>query len=191
MAEWRLFPEGTIPECTTAEWYLTRARAPHLEEPGHRERLLKTAEVVLDARPQTVVDLGCGDGGLLSLLRGMPAWGYDLSPVAVQAARGLRGADAQVLDVVSCPGQVQWAGLAVCTEMFEHLVDPHGFAREIAKHSTRLVASSPVHETDRNHYEFHTWAWDMAGYRALVEQAGFTVTWHEIVGGAQILAAKK
>lgn len=144
----------------------------------------------MDARPESVVDLGCGDGGLLSLLpKELPAWGYDLSPEAVSAARSKRGVDAHLLDVLSSP--VTWGQLAVATEMLEHLVDPHAWVRKIGRHCTKLVASSPAYETDRNHYEFHTWAWDKAGYAALMEQAGYTVAWHEIVGAAQILTAKK
>lgn len=190
MAEWRLFPEGTIPECTTAAWYLGRERAPHLEQPGHRDRLLRTAEIVKESGARSVVDLGCGDGGLLSLLGELPAWGYDLSPKAVSAARNVRGVRAYVGDVVA-KDAIDWAELAVATEIFEHLVDPHALIRKIAKHCLALVASSPAHETERNHYEFHTWAWDMAGYRKLAEQAGYTVTWHKVVGGAQILVAVK
>ena len=197
MAEWKLFPDGTIPECTTAAWYLSRERAPHLEQPGHRDRLLKTAEIVLEAchggSVRSVVDLGCGDGGLLSLLRkenpDIPAWGYDLSPDAIRAANNARNVVAFLGDIIS--DAIDWGDLAVATEIFEHLVDPHAFAREIAKNSPLLVASSPAHETDRNHYEFHTWAWDKDGYCALVEQAGYTVRWHGVVAGAQILAAQK
>jgi 2-polyprenyl-3-methyl-5-hydroxy-6-metoxy-1,4-benzoquinol methylase len=185
-----------IPECTTAEWYLGRERAPHLEQDGHRERLHATerhvTSAVTDLGGTSVVDLGCGDGGLLSLLQGrVRCWGYDLSPAAVQAAREVRGVDARLGDAVT--GDIGWADVAVATEMLEHLVDPHGFAAKIREHARVLVASSPGLETDRSHYEFHTWAWDMDGYRAMIEAAGWSVAKHEWVAyaGTQVLTAMR
>ena len=193
MAEWRLFEEGTVPECTTAEWYLGRERAPHLEQAGHRDRLLKADKFIVSlfhAYPEltSVVDLGCGDGGLLSLLKAQAirGWGYDLSPAAVAGARE-RGVDAEQLDVVARMDMVRWADLAVTTEMLEHLVDPHRFLRRLA--CTAVVASSPVFETDLSHYEFHTWAWDIRGYLDLFEQAGFSVVRHETVQSFQVISA--
>jgi hypothetical protein len=65
--EWRLFAEGTVPEYTRPEWYAGRKHAPHLEEGGHRARLLTTATLAAQAafagKLSTVVDLGSGDGG--------------------------------------------------------------------------------------------------------------------------------
>ena len=192
MTEYRLFPEGTVPEFTTREWYAGRDRAPHLEqhENGHRARLM---EALSQARAllgvpgiDTLVDLGCGDGGLLSLIPALGdfrCWGYDLCPANVQAARAERGADVMLLDMAAHPDVIRWADLAVCTEMLEHLADPHAFTRQIGAHCRAIVASSPAWETSNMHYEFHAWAWDMEGYRALIEQAGFTVTRHEIAGG--------
>lgn len=191
MAEWRLFPEGTVPEYTTAAWYATRERAPHLEQEVHRARLLRSAALVGDAarayRLRTVVDLGAGDGGLLSLLGpALTAWGYDLAASAV-AGGAERGVDIRLGDVVT--GDISWGQIAVATEMLEHLVDPHAFVRRIAEHSEVLVCSSPRLETGDFHYEFHTWAWDFTGYRALVEQAGFEVRVHEPVEAFQVMMA--
>lgn len=176
MSEWQLFEPGTIPECTTPEWYLDRERAPHLEQAPHRGRLHMTAQLVREANPVSVVDLGAGDGGLLSLIPDVPAWGYDLCPANLDGAKA-RGVDVRLGDVVA--GDIEWAELAVATEMLEHLVDPHGFVRRIAEHSHWIVASSPWVETDVDHYEFHVWAWDTNGYRALIEQAGFEVVAHK------------
>src|SRR5689334_18586408 len=97
MAEWRLFEEGTVPEYTTAEWYLTRDGAPHLEQDAHRPRLVATARAVAVLAKgfgfTQVSDLGSGDGGLLSLLGPkLTAWGYDLCPDNVARARR-RGVD--------------------------------------------------------------------------------------------------
>jgi hypothetical protein len=186
MAEWQLFEPGTIPECTTPAWYLDRERAPHLEQGPHRGRLYQTAELVREAQPLDLVDLGAGDGGLLSLIQDdiQHAWGYDLAPANIDGAKE-RGVDVRLGDVVA--GDIEWAELAVATEMLEHLVDPHGFVRRIAERSHWIVASSPWVETDVDHYEFHTWAWDTTGYRALIEQAGFEVVRHRRDGFFQVI----
>lgn len=195
MGEWQLFPPGTVPECTTAEWYLTRARAPHLEEPGQRERLLTTADLanrlIADFAVSTVSDLGCGDGGLLSLLKGMASWGYDISPAAVEGAHQ-RGVKASLLDVIhSDDTQLWWGELSVCTEMLEHQVDPHGFLRRVGQHSGYVIASSPYTETGLRHYEFHTWAWDLQGYRKMFEDAGWQVLRQQTVQSFQVIAAMR
>jgi trans-aconitate methyltransferase len=198
VTEWKLF-DGEAPECTTPAWYAGRERAAHLEQPGHRGRLHLAAEHALALADRLVlrsaVDLGCGDGGLLSLVRDRfsdrtqgSCWGYDLSPAAVAAARDARGVSAYLLDVAACPDLVTWGELALATEFFEHLADPHGFAKLIGQHCKALVASSPAYETGVTHYEFHTWAWDMAGYRALVAQAGFRVIRHELAGEHQVIS---
>lgn len=191
MSEWRLFPEGTVPECTTAAWYAEREHAAHLEEETHRPRMIRSAthvaQVAFQLRARTVVDLGAGDGGLLSLLGpAVRGWGYDLMPENVAAAKG-RGVDVRLGDVLLDP--VEWGDVAVATEMLEHLVDPHAFVRTVAAKARALVCSSPWRERPGNAYEFHTWAWDFAGYRALVEQAGLKVQHHEAVGPFQVIAA--
>lgn len=193
MPEWRLFPAGTIPEYTLPDWYAQRDRAPHLDEPAHRGRLELAAGMVRHAvthvdPPTSLVDLGCGDGGLLSLIADVPgitAWGYDLQPSNITPAVNERGVDARYGDVVK--GRIKWGEIAVATEMLEHLVDPHGYVRKIARHSRFLIASSPHTETDRDHYEFHTWAWDQDGYRNLLEQAGYVVDAHETTGMFQVI----
>lgn len=191
MGEWRLFPEGTVPECTTAAWYAGRDRAPHLEEEIHRPRLIASAthvaRVAFSRGLSTLVDLGAGDGGLLSLLGpNLKAWGYDLAPANVAAAEH-RGVDVRQGDVLT--DDVEWAEIAVATEMLEHLVDPHAFVRTIASRARALVCSSPWNERPGAAYEFHTFAWDFDGYRSLVEQGGFTVLQQEAVGPFQVIVA--
>jgi 2-polyprenyl-3-methyl-5-hydroxy-6-metoxy-1,4-benzoquinol methylase len=207
MGEWRLFPEGTVPEYTTSAWYAGRERAPHLEQGGgHTERLHETAAQVHQAAaahfdvPPTLCDLGAGDGGLLSLLDATlirAAWGYDLQSTNVDGARNHRNIDVHYGDVIEgwyMPfgpegGRypIRFGDIAVATEMLEHLVDPHGFVRRIAEHSKVLIASSPWMERPGAAYEFHTWAWDPDGYRALLEQGGFVVVREQICGGFQVL----
>jgi trans-aconitate methyltransferase len=195
---WQLFPAGTVPEHTTALWYAQRARAPHLEQPGHHERLLATARLVdaaavarstVTGRIPVVVDLGCGDGGLLQLLRDTPvrcvSWGYDLQPANIRAAVSQRHVDVRYGDVLG--NDIVWAEIAVMTELLEHLIDPREFVCTVAEHSAVVVASSPAFETDLSHYEFHTHAWDVDGYAAMFRDAGFHIQEHRVVGAAQLL----
>lgn len=190
--EWRLFEEGTIPVHTTPEWYAGREHAPHLEQVAHRDRLMFTAAQVareVMAGATTVVDLGSGDGGLLSLLGpAVKAWGYDLQQTNIDAAKK-RGVDVRYGDVLV--DDIDWGEIAIATEMLEHLVDPHAFVRTIGEHSRVLICSSPRLETGELHYEFHTWAWDAEGYRALVEQGGWRVDRHTPVHGFQVLVARR
>ena len=186
--EWRLFDEGTVPEHTTPGWYTGRDHAPHLEE-GHRPRMLAAATLVAQAAfthgLRTVVDLGSGDGGLLSLIGpGLKAWGYDLTPANVEAAKH-RDVDVRYGDVLADP--VEWADIAVCTEMLEHLVDPHTFLRTVLANCRAVVASSPRDERPGHAYEFHTWAWDFDGYRMLFEQAGWKVQRQRSVDRFQVI----
>lgn len=204
MGEWRLFPEGTVPECTTPAFYAGRDRAPHLEQGEHRDRLIEAAAQVRNAAIElfdhkpSVSDLGAGDGGLLSILdrsRIIAAWGYDLQQSNVDAARDERRMDVQLGDVVEGWTQprmtrgrlpIQYGDISVCTEMLEHLIDPHWFVKSIVK-SKVLIASSPWTERRGSAYEFHTWAWDPDGYRALLEQGGYRVVRQELRGMFQIL----
>lgn len=197
MAEWKLFA-GDVAHVSTASYHRDRERAPHLEQPGHRDRLLRAAEFVFvaarlharraDGAQATVSDLGCGDGGLLSVIQQkLKAWGYDFAP-ANAAGWTERRVGAMALDVFGTDrGAVKLGDITVVTEVLEHLTAPHEAVRWIATGSRYLVASSPWNETDQNHDECHAWAWDMAGYRALIEQGGYRLLRHEKVGRFQVV----
>lgn len=189
--ETRLFPEGTVPDYATPEWYATRDRAGHLEEGAHSNRLDMASRFaqscISDFGARTVVDLGAGDGGLLSTLRGASVHGYDLQPSNVEGAAE-RGVKVLLRDVLT--QRLKWAEVALATEMLEHLVDPHRFVKRIRTHSRFLVASSPAFETAENHYEFHLWAWDREGFRAMIEGAGWRVVEHRVVDSFQVLWAR-
>jgi 2-polyprenyl-3-methyl-5-hydroxy-6-metoxy-1,4-benzoquinol methylase len=203
--EARLFPEGEPPEWTTPEWYAGRETAPHLEQEGHRDRLLLTANMVEQAiveGAKNIIDLGAGDGGLLSLFPMYSSkwqlesiYGYDLQQSNVDAAEK-RGVQVDLLDVVNTYDWLDdvWTEtVVVATEMLEHLVDPHQFVQNLKKFTRAewLVASSPYTETAESHYEFHTWAWDLEGYRALLENNGWEVVRQETAWISQVLLARR
>lgn len=186
-AEWRLFP-GSAPHVATFDFHRDRERAPHLEQPDHRARLLRTAELVRSLNPASVVDLGCGDGGLLSLIAGIDAWGYDFQP-SNEPAWAERGVKAERRDVFNTRDVPRWGEAAVMTEVLEHLADPHGTVEWVARNTRHVVASSPHTETDQQHGAEHAWAWDLDGYRALFEPH-FEILSHETVGWSQILTGR-
>lgn len=191
MAEYRLHDPDVVPECTTARWYAGRDHAPHLEQPTHRARLLAAAAAVVEATQRlgvtTVVDLGAGDGGLLSLLGpGLTGWGYDLQPSNVAAALG-RNVDVRLVDIVT--GPIVWADVVVATEVLEHLQDPHGLIARAARHGQALVCSAPCGETPDQHYEHHVWAWDRQGFASMIAYGGWRIVHHSTVGATQIVLA--
>ena len=189
--EWKFFDGDS--EFVKAEWYEDRDAAHHLEESTHKDRLVNSSWLVKQAMEmgaKTAVDLGCGDGGLLQLLKnmGIKCWGYDLMPKNIQHAVEIRGVDARYTDFNS--DDIEYGDVAIMTEVLEHMIDPHKIVRELP--SKFLVASSPYNETDQNHYEFHLWAWDKEGYDNLITQGGYTIVnklysagWSQIVLGVR------
>ena len=190
--EWKLF-NGTNPEFAKADWYQDIESAHHLEEDHHRDRLLAAFDMVnvaIKMGGRTVVDLGCGDGGLLQLLKenNIKSWGYDLMPKNIDYSVNVRGVDARYTDFKN--DEIEYADIAVMTEVLEHLEDPHGTVKNIP--SKFLIASSPYNETDQHHYEFHLWAWDNQGYKDLIVQGGYeVVNLKNISGWSQIVLSKR
>jgi hypothetical protein len=187
MTEWRLF-DTDVPHVSTLDFHRDRERAPHLEQPAHYDRLHHAAGLVRRLDPASVVDLGCGDGGLLSLIRDIPSWGYDWQP---SNADGWvkRGVTAEARNVFETRDVPKWGECAVATEVLEHVADPHGVVAWIAQNATYVVASSPAFETGDSASECHAYAWDMDGYRDLFAPH-FEILSHEIVGWTQLLVGK-
>lgn len=209
MGEWRLFV-GETPHVSTFAFHEHRDRAPHVDQPGHRPRLERAHDLVVQAADELaeqaslselsssavadVSDLGCGDGGLLQLLAEHPrieAWGYDFQPS--NAAGWIeRGVKAEALDVFGADRDKARVGeIAVVTEVLEHLADPHGVVRWIGEHAQFIVASSPWQERPARHDECHAWAWDLAGYQALIRQGGYSVEVHDRVGPFQLILGRR
>lgn len=187
MTEWRLF-DGDTPYVSTLDFHRPRERAPHLEQPAHHDRLHHAAKLVRDLNPASVVDLGCGDGGLLSLIRDIPSWGYDWQPSNATgwAERGVAVESRDVFEIRDVP---KWGECAVATEVIEHVADPHGVVAWIAENVTYVVASSPAYETGEAASECHAWAWDMEGYDDLF-RPHFEILSHEILGWTQLIVGE-
>lgn len=190
MAEYRFFDEGTRPHVSTFAFHAERERAPHLEQDDHRPRLLRVADLIRELKPKTVVDLGCGDGGLLSLLKSddIEAWGYDFQP-SNYAGWQERGVEAHLADVLNPRRDVAWGEVAVLTEVLEHLADPHGVVAWVAENASYVVASSPWTDTPECHGAEHAWGWDVDGYRAMFAPH-FETLHHETVTWSQVFVGR-
>ena len=188
--EWKLFNSDN-PEFARAEWYENIDSAHHLEEDHHSGRLfaaLEYAKVAVAMGGKNVVDLGCGDGGLLALLKneGIHSWGYDLMPKNIEYAVNVRGVDARYTDFKN--DNIEYADIAIMTEVLEHLEYPHSTVKNLP--CKYLIASSPYNETGNSHYEFHLWAWDNIGYQDLMRQGGYEIVdTINVSGWSQIILA--
>jgi 2-polyprenyl-3-methyl-5-hydroxy-6-metoxy-1,4-benzoquinol methylase len=188
MAEYKLF-EGDVAPFTDDAFYRDREAAHHMEEGGHRERLLRALDFMLEARDsyccKSFSDLGCGDGGLVQAATqmGLNIWGYDMQPSNVEYARNVRNVDVRLTNFED--GDVKYGDCTIMTEVLEHVSDPHGILRNLP--SKVVIVSSPFHETAEAHYEFHNWAWDIEGYADMVHNAGYTVMRHETVWLNQVI----
>ena len=193
--EWRLF-EGDVPYVSTAEFHQDRERAPHLEQPAHRERLDLALDFVRSAAHRygepTLSDLGAGDGGFLTTVRPYVgyAWGFDFCPANIAGAVE-RGADVRAVNFIE--SEVELGTIVTLTEVLEHLADPHGLLRRLwaSPAVKEVVASSPWVETDASHDPCHAWAWDVDGYRALLESAGWKVARHETTSYFQVVLGRR
>ena len=206
--EAKLF-DGPVAHVSTFEFHEHRERAPHLEQAIHRRRLSRAAQLVASAAIRlrnehswgadmgvSVSDLGCGDGGLLQLLRGdrtLRAWGYDFAP-ANAAGWAERGVDGRAADVFGADRpRIVLGDVVVATEVLEHLTDPHGSLGWLhaCAEPWYLVCSSPHTETYESHDACHAWAFDMEGYAAMFRAAGWEPVVHEPVGMFQLMLAKR
>ena len=144
---------------------------------------------------KVLLDLGCGDGGLLEAVRHLPALsasGVDLSPKAIEWAAQRRGVTAIMFDFVNKKEQIPAADCIVMCEVLEHLADPHGLLSYLAenKKAKYLVASSPANETKDRHYRFHLWAWDGEGYDCLFASNGWHTLRKIVIDGFQVVMAR-
>lgn len=182
MTEWQLFDPGTIPFFTTREFFDNHPWIAPKHQMGHNERTEMAAFAIRQLAAlheiHVLTDLGCGDGDLIRRLDDQQAWGlrmegYTAGVENVNVARA-HGLDVNLWDFIAELPEL--GDLVVMTEVLEHLVAPHDILRRLPDEGVDyIVVSSPSAENDTWHYEHHAWAWDMDGYRKLVEDAGWTI----------------
>ncbi len=103
--------------------------------------LARVTDIATASTPARVIDLGCGEGlvgeRLLQRMPGLTYRGIEMSPTAAQdAKRRLPKAEVVVGDLLKIPVETQWAQLALCLEVLEHLEDPERAVERIAAWSS-------------------------------------------------------
>lgn len=200
MTEWRLFDPENKPEWLDSEWWTGTDNCNHLDNRVHQARLEAVASeaercVQLVGRgSKGVTDLGAGDGGMLSLLGNhIPAKGYEIIKDSVRYAKEVRDVDVEEAHVTRDVYYLRLNKVVTCTEFLEHLEDPHGFLRTLARRRqdfNYLIASSPFREDNVDHQWNHAWAWDMPGYARMIEDAGFKIMDQYPVEWSQVVVAR-
>jgi SAM-dependent methyltransferase len=147
----------------------------------HVERLLR-------ARPERLVEIGCGDGALVAELERRGAAeslaGFDVSEEAVRAARA-RGLDAvAAFDGRRLPVDDDAFDVAVLSHVLEHVDDPVALLREAARVAPMVVVEVPLEASlsgrraakrERSEAIGHVQVLDRAAARALVAAAGLRI----------------
>lgn len=196
MTEYRLFDPENPPPWLDSTWWTKTENCNHLDNRVHRARLEAAASIATVAasgvHTNTIVDLGAGDGGMLSLLPEpyrSRSYGYEIIEDSVRYANQVRQVDVRKANVLV--DELELGKVVVATEMLEHLADPHAFLRKLYNDGrvSVLIASSPHSETDQNHEWNHAWAWDREGYAELISQAGWTVVHQFDAEWSQVIAA--
>jgi len=140
-------------------------------------------------RPNTLVEIGCGDGALLAELsaRGVASAldGFELSPPAAEIARE-RGVArrVEVFDGLDVPAEDDAYELAVVSHVLEHVPEPMSLLREAARVAPAVLIEVPLEDNrsarrDEKREEAarigHIQFFDRAAIHSLVRVAGLTV----------------
>lgn len=195
--EWRLFDPENKPEWLDPEWWVDQPHVNHLGNWVHESRLNSAAQAAVECADlvgtHTICDVGSCDGGLLDLLPEpyrSSSFGYDVIDSSIEYANDVRGVNVTWANVVESK-RTPLAEVVVCTEMLEHLEDPHQFLKDLKSRGVVYgVFSSPKNETADHHEWNHAWAWDREGYREMFEAAGWEVISHTDVDWSQQIVAK-
>jgi hypothetical protein len=202
VAEHRLFDPTNPPAWLDPTWWRDTPNCNHWDHPAgvHRGRIEAVANLACDlfdeGKVSSAVDMGAGDGAVLELIEkrrpGTQTWGYEIIADSVRYANDVRHVTVFERDVTgSEPWELAWADLVICTEMLEHLADPHAWARTMAENADWLIASSPWQETPEHHEHNHAWCWDREGYEAMLRGAGWDIQTTYLIEWSQVVVARK
>jgi hypothetical protein len=177
----------TIPHSHDSEFYQDLDLADHINQEGHRPRLMQVLEYITSLASEdpnlNICDFGCGNGGLIREIEAkLPnkIWGYDLLPANVKDAHS-KGNQKNIFykDFITDTEGIKYPDIAICTEILEHLVDPDEFLKRLLDNNVQcIVASSPDYETPNYHAPFHLWVFNGDSYKEMFEQVGWNVILH-------------
>lgn len=194
--EARLFDPQSPPDWLDSEWWVDQPHVNHIANWVHQARLKSaagTAECLAEGRREEhlICDIGSCDGGLLELIDPkFNAFGYDVIHSSIDYGRNVRKVDLRWGNVVK-DKSLPLAPIVVCTEMLEHLEDPHQFLRDLrGREVLYAIFSSPHSETVDHHEWNHAWAWDREGYAKMISDAGWKIESHVDVEWSQQIVAK-
>jgi 2-polyprenyl-3-methyl-5-hydroxy-6-metoxy-1,4-benzoquinol methylase len=187
------------PHSHDAEWYKDREVADHINQAGHRPRLLQIQDLLLQLLQQfpnlTICDFGCGNAGLIREIQSKvpnKIWGYDLSPANVEDAISKGNVDNVFYKDFIIDNDIIYPDIAICTEVLEHLVDPDAFIKRLLDNGVKyILASSPDYETPSYHAPFHLWVFNGDSYKEMFIDAGWDVVLHHKDYFQYIVAQRK
>ena len=177
----------TKPHSHDADFYRDIELADHINQSGHRPRLMQVldyvAQLASEDKNLTICDFGCGNGGLIREIEKVipnKIWGYDLLPANVKDSHD-KGNDKNIFykDFITDEVGIEYPDLAICTEVLEHLVDPDAFLIRLLNNNVQcVVASSPDYENPNYHAPFHLWVFNGDSYKEMFEKTGWKVILH-------------
>lgn len=205
--QYRVFDYNNPPEWLDSDWWKDTDNCNHLDNRVHQARLHGAAAMAIlaaknvgdDEGDHYITDLGAGDGGLLSVLKGSvpdvsyKRWGYEVISDSVRYAKEIRMVDVREANVLTHYNRINLAPTIVATEMLEHLEKPYEFVGRVFNDPrvTNFIASSPHSETRDYHEWNHAWVWDREGYRDMFEASGWKIVRHVDVEWSQVIWATK
>lgn len=173
------------PHSHDAEWYKDREAVDHINQSGHRPRLLQVQEFLLqivEENPDyTICDFGCGNAGLIREIESSISnklWGYDLCPANVEDAHSKGSKNVSYTDFIN-DDSIEYPDIVICTEVLEHLVDPDSFIKKLLENGVKyIIASSPDYETPTQHEPYHLWVFNGDSYKDMFTDSGWNVLLH-------------
>lgn len=171
-----------------------------------RPRLWASAVAVALGQPETVCDPACGDATVVMQAHQLsPIKRAFLSDISPDTVKNLVPdtlpfeAMTRVADLQVALGELGGVDAIVLTEILEHLEDPDAVLRLALTKARWLVASSPIVPDGNDHTNQHLWAFDMEGYREMLEGAGWKPkTWftanasgHPYASGFQVWGCER
>lgn len=123
----------------------------HAPDAAHKARAVAALLRWAGASPRVVVDVGCGEGGVLRHLRAElgaewphTTWeGFDIAPEAVRRARRTEGEGLSFVEGDFLQSERR-ADLITCLDVVEHVADDEAFLRALRERADQFVFRLPL-----------------------------------------------